>query len=310
MNTLREALTAYLGMRRNLGFKLVETGRGLYDFISFLEIRRASYITKDLALEWSLQPTSAQPAHWARRLTWVRGFAKHRRASDPRTEIPPVGLLPFRAKRVTPYLYSDEEIQRLMEAALHMRAKSRLRGLLFYSLFGLLAVTGLRISEALNLKIEDVDLADGLLVVRGTKFGKSRIVPLHPSTVRRLSDYEGHREQSLNGRSATFFFISSTGEKLDMGEVHRTFYRLSREIGLRLSTSSSGPRLHDFRHRFAVTTLVRWYRDGDQPERLLPVLSTYLGHVHVSDTYWYLTAFPELLGEAVKRLEDRWEVKP
>jgi integrase/recombinase XerD len=171
----------------------------------------------------------------------------------------------------------------------------------------LLVVSGLRISEAIGLKLEDVDLSEGLLTVRGAKLGKSRLVPLHASTRQVLADYKSRRDDFLAGRPASYFFISQRGNHLDSGNVHRTFYQLSRQIGLRDPDSSSGPRLHDFRHRFAVETLLRWYRAGEDVERRLPVLSTYLGHVNVSDTYWYLTACPELMGLAIKRLERRWE---
>ncbi len=209
-----------------------------------------------------------------------------------------------------PYLYTDQEIERLLDAALKLAPSDGLRGWSYHALFGLLVVSGLRISEAIGLKLEDVDLSEGLLTVRGAKSGKSRLVPLHASTRQVLADYKSRRDDFLAGRPATSFFISQLGNHLDPGNVHRTFYLLSRQIGLRDPDSSSGPRLHDFRHRFAVETLLRWYRAGEDVERRLPVLSTYLGHVHVSDTYWYLTACPELMGLAVKRLERRWEEQP
>lgn len=168
----------------------------------------------------------------------------------------------------------------------------------------------MRISEALSLKIEDVDLNEGLLTVHGTKFGKSRLVPLHESTQKTLSDYQRRRDRLLNGLPARYFFPSPrTGGKLNRSVVERRFRGLSRQIGLRSPSSSHGPRLHDFRHRFAVETLLRWYRAGLEVECRLPVLSTYLGHVNVNDTYWYLTACPELMGQAAQRLEQRWEVK-
>jgi integrase len=171
---------------------------------------------------------------------------------------------------------------------------------------GLLAVAGLRISEARNLQTEDVDLEEGVLTIRGAKFGKSRLVPIHPSTRKVLSDYASRRDHCLPKRPATFF-VSGRGTRLDGAEIRRTFYFLSRQIGLRGLSDSHGPRLHDFRHRFAVETLVQWYRSGQDVERRMPVLSTYLGHVHVADTYWYLSACPELMGLAVKRFEDYWE---
>jgi integrase/recombinase XerD len=309
MKTLRAAVADYVEMRRGLGFKLREVDKGLVDFVSFLEERGADYITTSLALEWAQRPSSVQPAEWARRLRFVRGFARYRSATDSRTEIPPANLLPYRPGRARPYLYTDQEIEQLLNAALYLPPADGLRRWIYHALLGLLAVSGLRLSEAIGLKLEDVDLSEGILTVRGAKFGKSRLVPLHASTRQILADYKLRRADFLAGRPASHFFISLRGNHLDPGEVHRTFYRLSRQIGLRDPDSSSGPRLHDFRHRFAVETLLRWYRAGEDVERRLPVLSTYLGHVHLSDTYWYLTACPELMGLAVKRLEHRWEVQ-
>ncbi len=309
MNTLREAVADYLALRRSLGFKLRDAGIALADFVSFLEQRGASQITTPLALEWAQLPSSAHPAEWTRRLSYVRGFARYRSATDARTEIPPAGLLPHRPARARPYLYTDEEIERLLEAARQLTPGGGLRGWTYYCLLGLLAVSGLRISEALSLKLEDVDLSESVLTVRGTKFGKSRLVPLHPSTQRVLCDYKLRRDRFLAGRAAAYFFISRKGTRLDGARVRHTFYRLSRQTGVRGPDSRCGPRLHDFRHRFAVETLLRWYRGGEDVERRLPALSTYLGHVHVADTYWYLTACPELMGLAVKRLEQHWEVK-
>ncbi len=309
MNTLRESVADYLAMRRGLGFKLSEAGKRLLDFVSFLEQRGATSITTSLALEWAQQPSSAQPAEWARRLSMVRCFARYRSAIDPQTEIPSPKLLPYRPKRARPYLYTDQEIEQLLDAALRLPPADGLRRWVYHALLGLLAVSGLRISEAIGLKLEDVDLSEGILTVRGAKLGKSRLVPLHASTRQVLANYKSRRDDFLAGRSASYFFISQRGNHLDTGDIHRTFYLLSRQIGLRDPDSSSGPRLHDFRHRFAVETLLRWYRAGEDVECRLPVLSTYLGHVHVSDTYWYLTACPELMGLAVKRLEHRWEVQ-
>jgi integrase len=216
-------------------------------------------------------------------------------------------LLPFRPKRANPYLYSDKEVQHLLEAALTLSPNTELRPWTFYVLLGLLSVTGLRLGEALRLKLDDVDLDHGVLTVRGTKFGKSRLVPIHTSTRQVLADYRARRAKLLGDRHAVHFFVTQTGHQLDGGDVHRVFYRLSRQTGLRAVNDSHGPRLHDFRHRFAVESLMGWYRSGEDVERRLPVLSTYLGHVHVSDTYWYLSAHPALMNLAMKRLERRWE---
>jgi integrase/recombinase XerD len=311
MNTLRQAVQEYLSLRRGLGFKLHEAGKGLLDFATFMEQRRASYITQALALAWAQQPVNVQPAHWARRLSFVRGFARHRSATDVRTQIPPQGLLPFRSKRARPYLYSDDEIRSLLSAALTVPCRYKrgeLRPWIYHCLFGLLSVSGLRLGEARNLELQDVDLDAAVLTIRGAKFGKSRLVPLHASTCNVLADYIARRERHWAGRPvSSYLFVSSWGNRLDFGEIHRTFYALSRQIGLRGVSDSHGPRLHDMRHVFATKTLVHWYQSDQDPARRLPILSAYLGHVHVADTQWYLSASPELMSEAMRRLEQRWE---
>ena len=309
MNTLREAVHNYLAMRRSLGYKLKDPGKGLLDFVEFLEQHKAAYVTTSLALQWAQKPSSAQPAEWARRLGFVRVFARYRSAIDPRTEIPPLGLLPFHSRRARPYFYSDDEISRLLTSALRLPPAGSLKGWTYYCLLGLLAVSGLRISEAIGLKLEDVDLREGLLTIRGTKFGKSRLVPVHVTTRDILADYIFRRERLPAGCRVSHLFVSQCGNRLHGSEVRQTFYLLSRQIGLRDPTASHGPRLHDFRHRFALNTLLQWYRSGEDAERRLPALSTYLGHVQVSYTYWYLSASPELMGLAVQRLEQRWEAQ-
>jgi len=311
MNTLRQALHEYLSLRRNLGYKLREAGKALLDFVKFMEQQGALYITGALALTWAQQPANAQPAYWAQRLSFVRGFARYRGSSDPRTQIPSPGLLPFQPKRARPYLYSDEEIKRLLRAALEMPHRYERGALLpwvYYCLFGLLSVSGLRLGEARNLELQDVDLEAGVLTVRNAKFGKTRLVPLHATTCQVLAEYLARRQAHWAGRAvSSYLFVSSWGNRLDSGQIHRAFYVLSRQIGLRGASDSHGPRLHDLRHRFATSTLVNWYRADQDPGRLLPLLSAYLGHVHVADTQWYLEGSPELMLEAMQRLERRWE---
>ena len=298
-------------MRRALGFKLQEAGQALVDFVAFMEKHRASYITQRLALAWAQQPQDVLPAYWAQRLSYVRVFARHRSATDSRTQIPPPGLLPFQPKRARPYLYSDEEIASLLRAAQKMPCRyerGELRPWVYYCLFGLLSVSGLRLGEARHLELQDVDLKTGVLTIRGAKFGKTRLVPLHASTCRVLRNYITRRNRHWAGRPvSSFLFVSSWGNRLDGGDIHRTFYALSRQIGLRGPSDKRGPRLHDMRHRFATNTLVHWYRSNQDPERRLPILSAYLGHVHVADTQWYLSGSPELMREAMRRLEHRWE---
>lgn len=314
MNTLRQAVQEYLSMRRDLGFKLREAGKCLLDFAAFMQQHRASTITQALALAWAQQPASVQPAYGAQRLSFVRGFARYRSATDPRTQIPPQGLLPFQPKRARPYLYSDDEIRRLLCAALEMPCRyerGALRPWVYYCLFGLLSVSGLRLGEARNLELQDVDLKAAVLTIRGAKFGKDRIVPLHASSCKVLADYIARRGRHWAKRPvSSYLFVSSWGNCLDGGEIHRTFYALSRQIGLRGASDRHGPRLHDMRHRFATNTLVHWYRSNQDPERLLPILSAYLGHVHVEDTQWYLSGSPELMREAMRRLERCWEDRP
>ncbi|HIA54794.1 MAG TPA: integrase [Candidatus Melainabacteria bacterium] len=309
MNTLREAATDYIAMRRNLGYKLKPAGIGLSSFVEFMEKKGAAWITTRLALEWAQNPAHIQPSGWAQRLGWVRGFARYRSAMDGRTEIPPSHLLPYRPSRANPHLYTQKEIQSLLTAALNIPQAHGLSRFTYYCLFGLLAVSGMRISEVLNLRVDEVDLENGVLTINGAKFGKSRLIPLHGSTKEVLRDYKLRRDTFLKGRPSAFFFISRAGNKLLVRIVEAQFLRLSRRIGLRSPKDESGPRIHDFRHCFAIDTLLRWYRSGKDAEQRLPLLSTYLGHVNVANTYWYLTACPELLGEAVKRLERRWEVK-
>jgi integrase/recombinase XerD len=223
-------------------------------------------------------------------------------------------VLPSRPQRARPYLYSEHEIEQLLQAALRLPyrfQRGALRPWVFHCLFGLLSVTGLRLGEARNLELQDVDLPAGVLTIRGAKFGKTRLVPLHPSTCTVLADYLARRERHWAGRAvSSYVFVSSWGNRLDSGDIHRTFYQLSRQIGLRGPGDRHGPRLHDMRHRFATTTLVNWYRAQDDPERRLPLLSAFLGHVHVADTQWYLSGSPELMREAMARLERRWEVAP
>ncbi len=311
MTPLRAAVHEYLALRRSLGFRLHDAGKGLLAFASFLEQEGAPAITTPLALAWAQQPSTVQPAEWARRLSIVRGFARHRRATDPRTEIPPTGLLPYRPTRARPYLYSDAEIRALLNAARRLPcryARGRLRPWVYYCLFGLLSVSGVRLGEARHLQVPDIDLTTAVLTIRHAKFGKTRLVPLHPSACQILAAYLRRRQRHWGQRPvSSYVFVSSRGHRLDNADIHRTFYTLSRQIGLRGPADRRGPRLHDLRHRFATQTLWRWYRTGQDPERRLPVLSAYLGHVHVSDTYWYLSAWPELMREARRRLERRWE---
>jgi integrase len=242
-------------MRRALGFKLRDTGQRLLEFVTFMEQRRAPYITIPLALAWATQCSGVHDDAWAaQRLSVVRLFARYRSATDPRTQIPPPGLLPFRAKRARPYLYSDTEIEQLLRATLNMPLSARhhkrcaLLPWVYYCLFGLLAVSGLRLGEARNLKPQDLDLQAQVLTVRGAKFGKDRPVPLHASTCKVFAEYLIRRERHWAGRPLSpYLFVSSWGNRLDNGQIHRAFYAVSRRIGLRGAADRHGPRLHDLR---------------------------------------------------------------
>ena len=306
MKSVRNAIEDYIALRRSLGFKLHGMATSLGKFASFLEQKEAPYITTALALEWAMQTVDHSPSHWAQRLGFVRVFARHWSATDPRTEIPPAGLLPFRARRARPYLYTEQEIQRLLTAAKSLSSSSGLRPWTYHCLFGLLAVSGLRISEAIKLERQDVDFHQELLTIRQTKFNKSRLIPLHTSTRDVLTQYAEHRDRLVPSPRSSCFLLNDCGRCLERSTVLRTFHDLSRQIGLRGPSDHTGPRIHDFRHGFALNTLIQWYRAGEDIERRLPVLSTFLGHTHVADTYWYLSVHPELMGLATSRLEQRW----
>jgi len=307
---LEQALNDYLRIRRSLGFQLQEAEGRLKNFIAFLQAERASYITRELALRWAAQPAKAQPFTWAQRLGIIRRFAIWYSAIEPRTEIPPAGLLPHRYRRKPPYIYSDEEIQKLLRRTQQLSSPKGLRAHTYTTLFGLLVATGMRVNEALTLDRRDVDLKLGILHIRRTKFGKSRYVSIHASTVVALKKYAGRRDR-LFPASPVAFLISEKGHRITKWMAQCTFAKISQRVGLRASVKGfgHGPRLLDMRHRFAVRTLIRWYRAGLDVERELPKLATYLGHVTVNHTYWYLEAVPELLQLATDRLIHR-EVRP
>jgi integrase len=305
MTNLRSALDKYLSMRKGLGYKYEQQTRRLAGFVAFMEKRKATTITTKLAMEWATLPPDRHAA-WALRLTDVRGFARHVASFDRQTEVPPVGILPG-WKRAKPYVYSDAEIDALLAAALALPPEDGLRRWTYYTLFGLIAVTGMRISEAMGIERDDVDLDTGVLTVRLTKFGKSRLLPLHETTSAALRSYADRRDAHLGARCGSTFFVTEQGNRLLHQYVYCVFWRLSREIGLRRPGDRTGPRVHDFRHRFAIRTLLGWYREGANVQQQLPVLSTYLGHACARDTYWYLSACPALMQEAARRLDQRWE---
>jgi integrase/recombinase XerD len=307
MSSLRQSMEEYLSMRRRLGFKLHEAGLRLKDFVSFMEERRAHRITSALALTWAQKSRDVQPVIWAQRLGVVRDFARYLSAFDPRTEVPAAELLPHRYRRRAPYLYTDQEVRRILAATLELYPPSGLGRWTYHTLIGLLSATGMRPGEALNLELQDIDLKQCVLTVRGSKFGKSRWVVIHPSTRDALSQYLRRRERCVAGRAKTHVFLTTQGTNLREGSAVSTFRRLTHKIGLCSSRTQRNPRLIDFRHRFAVRTLVSFYRSGKDPQRWLPVLSTHLGHAWTKETYWYIEQHPDLMRQAMKRLERRWK---
>jgi integrase len=314
MSALRKAVEEYLALHRRLGAGMRDTGSNLHRFADFLEQEGATVVTTDLALRFACQPVHALPSTWASRLTHVRRFAAWHSAVDPRTEVPPTDLLPHPHRRKPPHIYSDEEIGALVWEASRLPSPTGLRARTLATLLGLLPSTGLRIGEALSLDRDDVDLAEGILFVRRGKFGKSRFIPVHDSTCDALGEYARDRDRLLPHPKSPAFFVGEGGRRPTQGSVRHNFVRISRVVGLRSPTDGNryghGPRLHDMRHRFAVARLLAWYREGRDVDREMPKLSTYLGHVHVSCTYWYLEAVPELLRLATERLERAGQVAP
>jgi len=300
MSPLRKAVGEYLTIRRSLGYQLYSHELLLNDFVAFLERTGAETVTIELTVHWARLPQDAKPIWWARRLGVVRGFARYLATIDPRTEVPPRDVLPARAQRLAPYIYSQAETQALMAAAGALQP--RLRGATHRTLIGLLAATGLRLGEALGLERQDVDLDDGVLRVRG-KNEKWREVPLHPTSIRALSDYTRLRDQHWPQPKTSAFFVCSTGERLQKWVVHKTFPRLIRQVGLEGRGQRARPRPHDFRHAYAVQTLLDWYRDGEDVDAKLPLLCSMLGHAKPEHTYWYLQAVPELLELVAGRLD-------
>lgn len=308
MSDLREAIRRYLDLRSSLGFETSKIASTLRSFVTFAEKETSPHISTDLVLRWVQLSTAKESATLADRYNTVRRFAVWRSAVDLHTEIPPKGLFPTQYHRKPPYIYSNEEIEKLVRTARNLPSLMGMRGLTYATLFGLLAVTGMRISEALALNRENVDFEEGILEIQQSKFRKSRIVPLHASTCDVLEAYAKKRDQIFPRWKNDTFFVSDQGTRVSQGAARDNFAKVSREIGIRKKAKGKrighGPRLHDMRHRFAARTLVDWYRSGADVEREIHKLSTYLGHVHVNDTYWYLEAVPELLELATQRFMD------
>jgi integrase/recombinase XerD len=298
---LRRALPDYLALRRALGFKLENAGRLLGQFVGYLEQHDLDTVTVEHALAWATLPAEASPHWWAIRISVARGFAVYLHGLDASVEVPPPGLIRSGPCRATPYLYSQAEIDAFIQAAARLRPQ--LRAATYQTLLGLLAVTGIRIGEAIALDVADLDVEHELLVVRHSKFDRTRLVPLHPSTMRALKRYTDLRNRLQPRPASPALFISAAGTRLHHSNINLTFARLVGQAGLTRRSASCRPRIHDFRHGFAVTSLLDAYRSGADVAALLPRLSTYLGHTDPKHTFWYLSAAPELMALAGQRLD-------
>ena len=292
----------YLRLRRALGHELADAVRLLPRFVAYLDTTGGTAITVEAALAWSQRPDAGPGSSvWARRMTVARGFARYMSGIDPATEVPPLGLVTFRKHWRPPFIYSEADVKALISTVPRL-IPTPFRATTFQTMIGLLAATGMRVGEVIALGRDDIDWAEGVAVVRNSKFGKSREVPLHPSTAEALAAYASFRDQHVHRPPSPAFFVSAKGTPViyaDFGDAFRKLVVLS-GVG---AGSPVSPRIHDLRHSFAVQTLVRWYRAGEDVGALLPRLSTYLGHLTPGYTYWYLSAAPELLQLAAARLE-------
>ncbi len=294
----------YLAYRRKLGFKLRTEGYLLLTFARFADqIKHRGAITTELALQWARLPENTTPLYQARRLEVVRCFAKYRAIFDPNTQIPPDGILGPAHRRTQPYIYSDQQIAQLLRATAKLSPIGGLRPRTYGTLFGLLACSGLRISEALALTRRDVDLERQTLIIRESKFHKSRLVPLHPSACRSLLKYAQFRDRRWQMPMTPAFFLGEHGTALNYSTVETTFSNLRNGLGWALPRGRRRPRIHDLRHTFACRRLLKWHKEGRDIEHAVAALSTYLGHAKVTHTYWYLTGIPELFAVTAKNFE-------
>lgn len=301
MSALSGAAEEYLRLRRSLGHDLADAHRLLPRFVAYLDSIGASTVTIDAALAWAQTPAADSASSvWPRRMTVARGFARHMSGINAATEVPPLGIIPSRQRWRPPFLFSPADIAALMIQARQIRPP--LAAISHETVIGLLAATGMRVGEALRLDRADIDWHDGILAIHESKFGKSRLVPVLPSTLAALQHYAQQRDQLQTRPTTPAFFVSVRGTRLIYQSVHPIFRRLCDNAGIGVEAASR-PRIHDLRHSFAIHTLLGWYRDGEDVEAQLPALSTYLGHRDPRSTYWYLSAAPELLALAAGRLE-------
>jgi len=302
MRALDAHVRDYLRLRRALGFKLKPEGRLLPQLVAYLDTAGASTVTSELAIAWARLPVGVQPIQWAHRLSAARAFAAYLKTIDPATEVPPPDVFGAHQRRRAPYLWSLEDVCCLLEATRTLRPP--LRAATYEALFGLLAVSGMRVGETISLDRDDVDLDAGVLTIREAKLGRVRLVPLHSTSTKALRQYAVDRDRLCPGLRSTTFFLSSVGTTLDYSCVWRTFAQLTTTIGVR--SASTQPRIHDLRHSFAVTALIGWQRAGVDVGEQIVVLSNYLGHVGPAGSYWYLSAAPELMELAADRLDERY----
>lgn len=306
MKKLFKAVQEYLCMRHQLGFKLDTAKYVLNGFAAYAQRKKASHITNELALEFATQNRNSSPFRSAVKLGIIRRFALHLRTMDPHTEVPAPDLLPYSYHRRSPYIYSNSDIIKLLNACINLPTSNPLRSQTYYTLFGLIAITGMRIGEALALDCESVDLTLGIITIRESKFRKSRKIPIHTSTIKRLAEYAKDREHCYGKQKSPYFFVNNLGDGLEESSVCKVFIKACVAAGLRKKGQSGGPRIIDLRHSFAVRTLIRCYKEGLNADSIIPTLSTYLGHENPVNTYWYLTATPELLSLINTRLEKKF----
>jgi len=305
VSTLDRDLTDYLQLRRSLGHQLAEAQWLLPDFVAYLDAQGLRTVTVQAALEWAQQsPSGRVSSVGPRRMTAIRGFARYLSGIEADTEVPPLGLMPHRQRWRPPFIYNPANVETVRELA-RQSIVSPLRAATYDTLIGLLAVSGLRIGEAIKLDRSDLDWTEGVLLIRESKFGKSRLVPLHPSSMQALSDYTDLRDELQPRTKELSFFVSLKRKRLLYAVVQQTFRRLVDTAGIGVNAPSP-PRLHDLRHTFAVRTLLGWYRAGEDVAAKMPSLSTYLGHREPAYTYWYLSAAPELLALAAARQDSAW----
>jgi integrase len=308
--SLQARIDDYLAERRRQGFRLRSRDAFLSSFARFVAAKRhRGPLTVELIAEWvrTAKGGHGDAGTWARSWGRLRHFIRYLQQFEPDTEVPETSLVGAEPGRVTPHIYHDDEIVDLLAAARTLGPAGSIRPFTYETLFGLMASTGLRISEAIHLRDADVDLKRGMLTIRQTKFAKSRQVPIHPSTVKALACYRRQRERHLPTTAGMPFLISSRGRRLGLplGErqAHRVFTGLRDSLGWINRGGHEAPRLHDLRHTFAVRRLMRWYADGAEIDQKMLALSTYMGHAEIFYTYWYLTGVPELMAITAGRFE-------